>query len=648
MNFFAEQERARRNTWVLVGLMAAAVLCLILMTALAIGLVLHFFAQQPLDSPSLAMKMQVPWSESLSRLLHSDVLYYSAVAVLATVLGGSLFKFFQLGGNGRRVAEALGGRMVLPNTNDAMERKILNIVEEMAIASGNPVPPVYLLDEPGINAFAAGTDRRNAVIGVTRGCIELLNRDELQGVVAHEFSHIHNGDMRLNMRLVAVLHGILLIGLIGSMMLRSSARRSRDKNQSAQIGLGLALVVLGYCGVLFGNLIKAAVSRQREFLADASAVQFTRNPSGIANALKKIGGHSEHALLHNPRAAEFSHMYFSQGITSALGLMMATHPPLPQRIRKIQPRWDGSMITPQRVAAQEPETTSAGGRTSAMAAGLAMMAAVDQVGATTPERIEDAHVFIKGLPERVHAATHEPFNCRALIYWLLLDRKPDIQHKQWQLLRASLDSATLAAMDELRMDMALLPRSDALRIVDLCLPALKNLSKAQYQAFKKDLLQLIKADDELTLFEWSLYRIITSNYENRVASGNKRLQQMQNEVQVLLTAVSRDLSDVAFNGALAAAERHLGGLSLQKEASRTVSVAALDASMKTLEQLRPLDKPLVLKALAACIESDGKVTEEEAELFRAIADCLDCPVPPLGASGVSDYPANIGASFTKT
>jgi hypothetical protein len=153
MNFFAEQERARRNTWVLVGLMAAAVLCLILMTALAIGLVLHFFTQQPLDSPSLAMKMQVPWSESLSRLLHSDVLYYSAVAVLATVLGGSLFKFFQLGGNGRRVAEALGGRMVLPNTNDAMERKILNIVEEMAIASGNPVPPVYLLDEPAQRGY---------------------------------------------------------------------------------------------------------------------------------------------------------------------------------------------------------------------------------------------------------------------------------------------------------------------------------------------------------------------------------------------------------------------------------------------------------------------------------------------------------------
>jgi Zn-dependent protease with chaperone function len=629
MNFFAEQERARRNTWVLVGLMAAAVLCLILMTALAIGLVLHFFTQQPLDSPALAVKMQVPWHEMVSRLLHSDVLYYSAVAVLATVLGGSLFKFFQLGGNGRRVAEALGGRMILPNTNDAMERKILNIVEEMAIASGNPVPPVYLLDEPGINAFAAGTDRRNAVIGVTRGCIELLNRDELQGVVAHEFSHIHNGDMRLNMRLVAVLHGILLIGLIGSMMLRSAGRHNR-KNQNAQLGMGLALVVLGYCGVFFGNLIKAAVSRQREFLADASAVQFTRNPSGIANALKKIGGHSEHALLHNPRAAEFSHMYFSQGITSALGMMMATHPPLAQRIRKIQPRWDGTMITPQRVAAHEPESTTAGGKKSAMAAGLAMMAAVDQVGATTPEQIEDAHVFIKGLPERIHAAAHEPFNCRALIYWLLLDRRnPQALQKQWQLLREFQDSATLNAMEELRGDMASLERADNLRIIDLCLPALKTLSQSQYQAFKKDLLRLIKADDEVSLFEWCLYRIVTSSYEEKVSSGNKRLGQVQDAIQVLLTAACRDLSDAAFIGALAAAERHLKGVSLQKEINRSFSIAALDSAIKELEQLRPLDKPVLLKALAAAIEADGKVTEEETELFRAIADCLDCPVPPL-------------------
>lgn len=288
------------------------------------------------------------------------------------------------------------------------------------------------------------------------------------------------------------------------------------------------------------------------------------------------------------------------------------------------------MITPQRVAAHEPESTTAGGKKSAMAAGLAMMAAVDQVGATTPEQIEDAHVFIKGLPERIHAAAHEPFNCRALIYWLLLDRRnPQALQKQWQLLREFQDSATLNAMEELRGDMASLERADNLRIIDLCLPALKTLSQSQYQAFKKDLLRLIKADDEVSLFEWCLYRIVTSSYEEKVSSGNKRLSQVQDAIQVLLTAACRDLSDAAFIGALAAAERHLKGVSLQKEINRSFSIAALDSAIKELEQLRPLDKPVLLKALAAAIEADGKVTEEETELFRAIADCLDCPVPPL-------------------
>lgn len=635
MNFFAEQERARRNTLVLIGLMTAAVLCLILMTAWAISLILHF-TQQPIDSPSLAANMHIPWSERFLQVLQSDLLLYAAAGVLAVVFGGSLFKLLQLRGSGRRVAEALGGRLILPNTSNPTERKILNVVEEMAIASGNPVPPVYLLDEAGINAFAAGTDRRNAVIGVTRGCIDLLNRDELQGVVAHEFSHIHNGDMRLNLRLVAILHGILLIGLIGSMLLRSSSRHSR-KNQGAQLGLGLAFVVLGYCGVFFGNLIKAAVSRQREFLADASAVQFTRNPSGIANALKKIGGHSEHALLQNARAAEFSHMYFSQGISSLLGFMMATHPPLPKRIRKIQPRWDGAMITPtlQGVGTSDATQPSTAGKRDPIAAGVSMVAAVAQVGNVTSEQIDDAQVFLLGLPQPIHNAAHEPFSCRALIFWLLIDRTNKVtQEKQWQLLRASLDPATLNAMEDLRHDMTALARSDNLRVLDLALPALKTLSANQYQTFKKDLIRLIKADEEISVFEWCLYRIVTSSYENKVLNGTKRLSQAQSSVQTLLIAACRDLNDLAFAGAIAAAERQTS-VSLQKEINRAFSVVDLDGALKELEQLRPLDKPILLKGLAAAMESDGTVTAEEVELFRAIADCLDCPVPPLTAGNKS-------------
>jgi len=626
MNFFAEQERARRNTLLLVLLMAAAVLCLIVMTVLAASVFLYVF-QQPIDSPQLAMVMHTPWPEHLRAVLHSDLLYYTAAGVLAVVIGGSLYKTVQLGGNGRKVAEMLGGRLILPNTSDLQERKILNIVEEMAIASGNAVPQVYVLEEPAINAFAAGTDRRNAVIGITRSALELLNREELQGVIAHEFSHIHNGDMRINLRLVAILHGILVIGLIGSLLMRTTARRN-SKSQGAQIGLGLILLILGYCGVFFGNLIKAAVSRQREFLADASAVQFTRNPEGIANALKKIGGHSSHSLLETPRAAEYSHMYFCQGVSSFLGQMMATHPALPERIRKIQPRWDGAMIAPKPLAeTTEPRetTTSAAGISPDQLQGL--VAAVATIGNPEPENLAAAQNFLRGLPIALHEAAHEPFSCRALLYGVLLDKgETDCRARQLDHLRQASDAETLAALEQLLPEIDSTARAHYLQLVELAIPALKSLSQDQYQAFKRDLITLIKADANISLLEWCLYRIITSNCENRVPQGHLHLKQLADAVStvLLMACISGGTSDCS--AAFSAAAAHLPH-SLPVPEVHRVSIPELDAALKQLERLRPLEKPQLLKALAACIQADGRVTDEERELFRALADCLDCPVP---------------------
>ena len=261
----------------------------------------------------------------------------------ALITVGSLYKMAQLAGGGTVVAERLGGRRVYPNTTDPVERRLLNVVEEMALASGVPVPPVFLLsEEQGINAFAAGYSPSDAVVGVTRGCAQQLTRDQLQGVVAHEFSHILNGDMRLNMRLIGVLHGILLMGLVGRELLRlvghSGGGRSRRNDGAAPLLLiGLAFMVIGFLGLFIGNLIKAAASRQREFLADASAVQFTRNPEGIAGALKRIGAAVFGSKLASPRAAEASHMYFAEGIST----LFASHPPLHERISRIDPQWDG-------------------------------------------------------------------------------------------------------------------------------------------------------------------------------------------------------------------------------------------------------------------------------------------------------------------
>ena len=340
MNFFEQQDKARRNTKKLILLLVLAVVSLIAITSLFFAFFFYY-----LESNSTGHLSAPPAGGFWVQLIHSvppQTFVWIALGISAVVLAGSIFKYLQLQSGGRAVAQAMGGHPILANTQDLDERKILNVVEEMSIASGTCVPPVYLIEDSAINAFAAGFKPQDAVIGITRGSIKLLSRTQLQGVIAHEFSHIYHGDMRINMRLIAILHGILLLGLIGEFLLRSNTQRRSSKNngKGAILGFGLGLVIIGYAGTFFGNLIKAAVSRQREFLADASAVQFTRDPEGIAGALKKIGAHSMGSHLENAHAAEFSHMYFGQGINTYLELM-ATHPPLDERIKRIQPYWNG-------------------------------------------------------------------------------------------------------------------------------------------------------------------------------------------------------------------------------------------------------------------------------------------------------------------
>ena len=329
MNFFEAQDRARRNSALLFVLFAAAVASLVVLVYLAAALFLD---------PESARAGTV--------VFNPDLFFKTTGGVLAVVAFGSLTKTLALkAGGGAAVAQAMGGRLIPPSTRDPLERRLINVVDEMAIASGVPAPQVYLTPDAAVNAFAAGSRPDNAVVGMTRGALESLSRDELQGVVAHEFSHILNGDMRLNMRLIGILHGVLLLGYIGYFILRSTLyggmMRSRDRGGAAAALplIGLALVVVGFAGSFFGNWIRAAVSRQREFLADASAVQFTRNPRGIGGALEKIGVLS--GMLQSPRASECRHMCFSDSVASGFANPFATHPPLDERIRRVFPQWDG-------------------------------------------------------------------------------------------------------------------------------------------------------------------------------------------------------------------------------------------------------------------------------------------------------------------
>jgi Zn-dependent protease with chaperone function len=334
MNFFKRQDEMRRASRRLVVLFGLAVVAVVAAVDLLVVLLMRQADARRLGYvPPLG-----DWVAS-----HSAVVVGTTLIVFAVILIASFYKTMVLGGGGGVVARSLGGVRISPDTTDPQQRRLLNVVEEMAIASGVPMPEVYLLEhESGINAFAAGHNPSNAAIGVTRGTLTTLNRAELQGVIAHEFSHILNGDMKLNVRLMGLLFGLLVIALIGRTVLRGASRVRGDRKGGVLVVLliAVAVLVIGYIGLFFGRLIQAAVSRSREALADASAVQFTRDPSGLRGALVKIGASAAGSRVANPEVEEVAHMLFAPGMSR----FFATHPPLLERLKAIDPRFDAKEI----------------------------------------------------------------------------------------------------------------------------------------------------------------------------------------------------------------------------------------------------------------------------------------------------------------
>ena len=437
-----------------------------------------------------------------------------SLGTLALIGGGSLYRVASLAGGGHSVAEMMGGRPLSAQTTDPDERKILNVVEEMAIAAGTPVPPVYLLEqEDGINAFAAGYAPGDAVIGVTRGCIQNLTRDELQGVIAHEFSHILNGDMRLNIRLIGALYGILLISMTGWIIFRSTAnanqydnRRDGDRRGSNPWPLvGLALYVLGYIGVFFGNLIKAAVSRQREFLADASAVQFTRNPDGIAGALKKIGALAEGSRVRAPEAQEASHLFFGDAVGHLLGIF-ATHPPLVERIRRIDPSFEGDFskvrigdagqIPPE---APAPATLRPQVRPGRGVFRFNPSEMVNRVGTIEPRQLAYASSVLTAIPDPLKALAYEPYGARAVVFALLVDGDSGaLQAAQLDRLAAYAEPALVREVEKILPTVHRLTPELRLPLVSMVVPTLRRLSRDQFQTFVAGVRELIQADNQVT------------------------------------------------------------------------------------------------------------------------------------------------------
>lgn len=581
----------------------------------------------------------------------------SGVVALLIILGGTFFKVAQLrGGGGTSVAESLGGKRIYPNSSDHVERRVLNVVEEMALASGTPVPPVFMLEEPGINAFAAGYSPSDAVLGITRGCAEQLTRDELQGVVAHEFSHVLNGDMRMSIKLIGILHGILLIGLTGQLIFRiflysgGGRRRSNNSNNNnggqivlVIIAVGIALLILGFVGTFFGNLIKAAVSRQREYLADASAVQFTRNPSGIADALKRIGGFSAGSRLKAPHAAEASHMYFSQGVWEGISGLWATHPPLEKRIRAIEPGWKGEFLKGGQPteASYGPAAAGFAGSTGPVPLSHEVPVsvvdhAVDYVGDPGKPHRDYAADLIASLPATITHNVHEPYSARAVVYCLLLDNKAEIRARQFEILSQHAKPDVVKLVHKLQSTVDALDVRTRLPIVDLALPSLRAMSKSQYDEFRTCFVKLAKADDRIDLFEWTLSQVLMRHLQPQFESQRATrisyysLNQLGPQCATLLSVVASagnadDVAEISFQRGAA----QLPELQLSRQARTKNAMDELRVVLSTLSTVVAKQRVRLVDACAAAICADDHVTWQEAELLRGISDLLDCPMPPL-------------------
>ena len=644
MNFFESQDRVRKNTFQLVFLFTLAVVTLVIMINLLVMIVFGYINSEQLQDGGTLLQ-QMDWQT------------FAAISagVGVVVLAGSLYKIMALSAGGKTVAEALGGILIPQNTDDLKQHRLLNVVEEMAIASGTPAPPVYLLaDEPGINAFAAGFSPRDAVIGVTQGTIDHLSRNQLQGVIAHEFSHIFNGDMRLNIRLMGVLNGILIIGIIGYYILYSTAfsRRGRSSNKGAGgiMALAIGLMVIGFAGTFFGGLIKAAVSRQREYLADASAVQFTRNPDGIAGALKRIGGLEFGSKVENPGAPEVSHAFFAQGISGFMQSLSATHPPLAKRILRIDPHWDGKFDSSGKTDSpqddeeankKEPMTREELAKKAATVVTGAAIAdvanAIDQIGNPKQETINYARSLISELPMVIKETAREPYGARAVIYSLVLDPEQEVRGRQLKHLQEHADSDVFVLTHKLIPEMDGLDIKYRLPLIDIVIPVLKQLSINQYKSFRMNLITLIEMDSRVDLLEWSLQKILFNHLDGqffKLVHTKTRYShpgQLKKEIGLILSILAyaghQDQNDI--EEAFSAATKTLKFSGLQLVAKNEISLSDLDRSLQKIAMLKPLAKPQLLKACAVSVVHDQKISPVEVELLRAFSDVLDCPMPPI-------------------
>jgi len=645
MNFFAQQERARAHTKRMLVLFVLAVVCIV--AALDFVLFIAFGSSGHGVHPGFGA-----------------VMFWNSLLVIGIIGACSMYKITALRGGGGVVARQLGATFVEPATTDFAHKRLRNVVEEIAIASGVPVPEIYVLEgEPAINAFAAGYTPADAAVTVTQGCLDKLNRDELQGVIAHEFSHVLNGDMRLNIRLMGVLFGILVIGIIGR---KIAANTGRSRDSGYIVLVGVAILAIGYIGVFFGRLIKAGISRQREYLADASAVQFTRQTRGISGALKKIGGLADGSKLSSGETEEVAHMLFGDGV--GYSALFATHPPLNLRIKAIDPAFDPAELDAIARAWADPQPVGDSDGAQVSISGFAPAAIAAAMGASVPaatpvqaalpradaeisltprevvtqvarpgnDDYRTANAIHDTISEKLRALAYMGTRCQQVVFALAIDTEATMRGRQLELLEKRFDANVRKGVEEVLAQTDTLHPMQRLPLAQLAFPALRRQPRPQLQTFLIALNELIQADGEVRLEEYCLAKLVTVQVMDALdpskarPTGSTKLVRCASEVADALAIVAAYGADND-----ADAERaYLVGMhevlpdDIAPYMQRSEWTVALDCALPILDALTPAGKELLVRGLTAAIGADGKVSVTEAELLRTICAALHCPLPP--------------------
>jgi Zn-dependent protease with chaperone function len=635
MNFFARQASARAHARRLIVLFVLAVIVVVVSVDTIIMTLFSMFAgHQNEVSGSFADSMSAP-----------SLWIWTGLVVLGVILLGTAYRTSQLSAGGSAVAQQLGAERVPHDTRDPLRRRLWNVVEEMSIASGVPIPAIYVLEEEhGINAFAAGHSTSDAAITVTRGALEHLNRSELQGVIGHEFSHILNGDMRVNIRLMGMLFGLLVIGYIGQFVMRGSARGGGKKAGLLALA-GLAVMVLGYVGLFLGRLIQAGVSRQCEVVADASSVQFTRDPQGLRNALVKIGALEEGSRLQVAAAEEVAHMLFASGLTRAF----ATHPPLVERIRALDPSFNEREFVQMGARMRTESVASDGDAVQSEAIGGAAFsgsptegtvelqphAIANLVGSPHTSHVELARQIRESLPAEILARVDDPARAVGVLWALLLDADADVRQKQLGVLEQSQGARHAEVAGAQYERIAALHPLQRLPLLMRLFPALRRLPPPVRQKILEAIERVTRADGRLSVYEYALARLAAQGLADQTAAARTDRRLKLSDVTSELQTVFSVLAEHGSTDLTQARRAYEFGMSQilprERPEFRSVSdwVAGLDGALARLDLLSPPGKEALVEALVKTISHDNALTISEAELLRAICTTIHCPLPPL-------------------